>query len=91
MGNPLFKPSEGDQFEILRVGLHLTYSEVRQVSGMEVLIRLKGVSGRFTDSAVWQEVAPYSSRRHPRRLSERVTHVRLVRFLQLLTCNIVLL
>ena len=40
-GNPLFKPSEGDQFEILRVGLHITYSEVQQVSGMEVLIRLK--------------------------------------------------
>jgi len=41
MGNPLFKPSEGDRFEILRVGLHLTYSEVQQVSAVEVLIRLK--------------------------------------------------
>jgi len=40
-GNPLFKPSEGDRFEILRVGLHITYSEVQQVSAMEVLIRLK--------------------------------------------------
>jgi len=41
MGNPLFKPSEGDRFEILRVGLYLTYSEIQQVSAMELLIRLK--------------------------------------------------
>ena len=37
---------------------------------------MKGVSGCLTDSAAWQEVAPYSLRRHPRRVSERVTHVR---------------
>jgi len=41
MGNPPFKPSEGDRLEILRVGQHITCSEVQQVSGVEVLIRLK--------------------------------------------------
>jgi hypothetical protein len=41
MGNPILKPSEGDRFHILRVGEDGTESEVQQVSGTQVLIRLK--------------------------------------------------
>ena len=41
MGNPLFKSSEGDRFDILRVLEDVTEGEVQQVSGMKVLDRLK--------------------------------------------------
>jgi len=41
MGGPLFKSSDGGRFDILRVWENITESEVRQVSGMKVLIRLK--------------------------------------------------
>jgi hypothetical protein len=41
MGNPIFKPSEGDRFDILRVWEDCIESEVQQVSGMQVLIRFK--------------------------------------------------
>jgi len=41
MGNPLFKASEGGRFDISRVRQDVIESEVRQVSGMKVLIRLK--------------------------------------------------
>jgi len=41
MGNPLFKASEGDRFDISRVRKDVIESEVRQVSEMKVLIRLK--------------------------------------------------
>ena len=76
MGNPLFKPSDGDRFKILRVGEEITYSGDQAGVWNGSAYWTKGVSGRLTDSAAWQEVAPYSSRRHPRRLSERVTRVR---------------
>jgi hypothetical protein len=33
MGNPIFKPSEGDRFDISRVWEDGTESEVQQVSG----------------------------------------------------------
>jgi hypothetical protein len=41
LGNPIFKPSEGDRFDVLRVGEDSIESEVQQVSGTQVLIRLK--------------------------------------------------
>jgi len=41
MGNPLFKASEDGRFDVLRVWKDVTESEVRQVSGVKVLIRLK--------------------------------------------------
>jgi hypothetical protein len=41
MGNPIFKPSEGNRFDILRVWEDGTESEIQQVSGTQVLIRLK--------------------------------------------------
>ena len=41
MGNPLFKASEGGGFDVSRVGKDVIESEVRQVSEMKVLIRLK--------------------------------------------------
>jgi len=41
MGDPLFKSSEGDRFDILRVWQKVIESELQQVSGMEVLVRLK--------------------------------------------------
>jgi len=41
MGNPLFKASEDGRFNVLRVWEDVTESEVRQVSGVKVLIRLK--------------------------------------------------
>jgi hypothetical protein len=41
MGKPLFKASEGDGFDILRVWEDVTESGPYQVSGMQVLLRLK--------------------------------------------------
>ena len=41
MGKPLSNASEGDRFDILRVWEDVTESEFQQVSGMQVLIRLK--------------------------------------------------
>jgi len=41
MGDPLFKSSEGGRFDMLRVWKDITESEVQQVSGVEVFIRLK--------------------------------------------------
>ena len=41
MGNPPFKSSEGDGFDILRVWQKVTKGELQQVSAMEVLVRLK--------------------------------------------------
>jgi hypothetical protein len=41
MGNPIFKPSEGDRFDILRVSEDGAESEVQQVSGTQVLFRLR--------------------------------------------------
>jgi hypothetical protein len=41
MGKPLFKASEGDGIDILRVEEDVTESGLYQVSGMQVLIRLK--------------------------------------------------
>jgi len=41
MGKPLFKASDGDQFDILRVSEDVTESELWQVSEMQVLIRSK--------------------------------------------------
>ena len=41
MGNPLFKASEGGGFDVSRVGKDVIESEVRQVSEMKLLIRLK--------------------------------------------------
>jgi len=38
MGNPLFKSSEGDQFDILRAWQKVIEGELQQVSGMEVLV-----------------------------------------------------
>ena len=40
MAKPLFKASDGDGFDILRVSEDITESERQQVSGMQVLIRL---------------------------------------------------
>jgi hypothetical protein len=40
MGNPIFKPSEGDLFDVLGEWEDGTESEVQQVSGTQVLIRL---------------------------------------------------
>ena len=41
MGNPFFKPSDGDSFDSLGVGEDVTESETERVSGTPVLIRLK--------------------------------------------------
>jgi len=41
MGKPLFKASDGDRIDILRVSEIVTESELRQVSEMQVLIRSK--------------------------------------------------
>jgi len=41
MGNPFFKVSEDGRFDIVRVWTDVTGSEVRQVSGVKVPIRLK--------------------------------------------------
>ena len=41
MGKPLFKASDGDQFNILRVSEDVTENELWQVSEMQVLIPLK--------------------------------------------------
>jgi hypothetical protein len=38
MGKPLFKASDGDGLDILRVWEDVTESELQQVSGMQVLI-----------------------------------------------------
>jgi hypothetical protein len=40
MGKLLFKASEGDGFDMLRESDDVTRSELQQVSGMHVLIRL---------------------------------------------------
>ena len=82
MGNPLFKASEDGRSYISRVRKDVIESEVRQVSEMKVLIRFKvrPVPGRLTDSAAWQESLLI---RRDATLSERVAHVRLVRFLDL--------
>jgi hypothetical protein len=41
MGNPIFKPSEGDRFDLLRGWEDRTESGVQWVSGTQALIRLK--------------------------------------------------
>jgi hypothetical protein len=41
MGKPLFKASDGDGIDILRVSEDVTESGLQQVSGIQVLIRLK--------------------------------------------------
>jgi hypothetical protein len=41
MGKPLFKASEGDGIDILRVSEDVTESGLQQVPGIQVLIRLK--------------------------------------------------
>ena len=40
MGKPLFKASDGDWIDILRLWEDVTEGELQQVSGMQVLIRL---------------------------------------------------
>jgi hypothetical protein len=41
MGKPLFKASDGDRFDLLRVLEGVTESEFRQVSEMPVIVRSK--------------------------------------------------
>jgi hypothetical protein len=47
MGKPLFKASDGDRFDISRVSEDVTESELQQVSGIQVLIRLKVLPEAF--------------------------------------------
>jgi len=51
MGNPLFKASEGGQFDISRIRKNVIGSEVRQVSEMKVLIRPKVRPEPFSNGA----------------------------------------
>jgi hypothetical protein len=41
MGKPIFKASDGDGIDILRVSEDVTESGLQQVSGIQVLIRLE--------------------------------------------------
>ncbi len=49
MGNPLSKASEGGWVDILREREEATQSEVEEVSGMCVLIRVRRVSSRLDE------------------------------------------
>jgi len=58
MGNPLFKSSEGDRFDILRVWQEVIESELRQVSEMAVLVRLRVRPEAFPNGSpmsVWSD------------------------------------
>jgi hypothetical protein len=58
MSNPIFKPSESDRFDMISVWEDGTESEVRQVSGTQVLIRLKVRPGAFptgSPMSVWSD------------------------------------
>ena len=64
MGNPLFKSSEGDRFDVLRVWWKITEGELQQVSGMEVLVRLKVRPEAFPSGSlmpVWSLFGPGGS------------------------------
>ena len=70
MGKPLFKASDGGRVDILGVSEDVTESELRQVSEMRVLI-LPEVRPSLRRSGFAQ--AGLS-------LSDRLTHVRILRF-----------
>ena len=70
MGKPLFKVSDGDRFDNLRVSEDTTESELWQVSEMQVLIRSK-VRPCLRRSGYAQA---------GRSLSDRLTHVRILSF-----------
>jgi len=74
MGAPLFKSSEGGRFEVLRVWKDITESEIPQVSGLEVLIRLKVRPEAFPSGSpmpVWSVVCDWRLEKREGGLSGR--------------------